>query len=183
MGATWTQFYEDRVLSEGYRKYFKERYKPFLDEIRSYRKDGDRIVEVGCGIGTTTSILADDDIFCGYRCFDICPEMVAFAMLNTRGRPVGIGDARLPTNRFPDIVHSHGLLEHFVDKDIESVLNSHRVDGVRYAIHYVPGNLYVNPSFGDERLLPLEYWVDNFKPTKYFKFNDGYDYCLVWDLR
>lgn len=175
----WADFYRGR-LGEGYRQYFAERYKPFLDRIRDCRKEGDRIVEIGCGIGTTTSILAADGTFCGYRCFDICPEMVVLARINTSDRPCDIGDARHPTGRLPDIVHSHGLLEHMSDDDIRSVIESSRLDGARWAIHYVPGDKYKTPSFGDERLMPLERWREICKPTETFRFNDDHDYCLIW---
>jgi hypothetical protein len=80
----------------------------------------------------------------------------------------------------PDVIHSHGMLEHFSDGDIQRVLFAHEADGVRAAVHYVPGDKYEKPSYGDERLLPLSYWQDVHRPTKAFSFNDGFDYCLMW---
>lgn len=184
MGAAWTEFYKDRLLSVGYSQYAAKRYAPFLEAIISRIKPGDRVVEVGCGIATMTALLAETvSCFCGFRCYDVSPDMVQLSRLNLHeGFPVDVGDARLPTGRYPDIVHSHGMLEHLSDDDIRSVIEAHRTDGARAAIHYVPGDKYETPSFGDERLMRLSDWQDIAIPTDSFTFNDGYDYVLVWDF-
>jgi SAM-dependent methyltransferase len=183
MGAAWTEFYRGRLLSESYRGYCAERYAPFLDTIRGYMKTGDRIIEVGCGLGTMTALLAaGEHPFVGFRCFDVSAGMVSLAKLNLQDQyPVDMGDARLPTCRYPDIVHSHGMLEHLSDRDINLVVDAGRLDGARVGVHYVPGEKYEKPSFGDERLMSLEDWHRIAKPTHSFTFNDGYDHCLIWD--
>lgn len=176
----WTKFYEGRLLDENYLRYVQLRYRPFLSEICDSMKPGDRVIEVGCGMATITSILTGTSIFCGYRAYDLSPDMVHYAQINLGGYPVEVGDARLPTGKLPDIVHSHGLLEHMSDDDIRSVIDASRKDGARAAIHYVPGDKYERPSFGDERLMSLKQWVDICAPTDFFDFNDGYDYVLKW---
>jgi hypothetical protein len=78
-----------------------------------------------------------------------------------------------------DVVHSHGMLEHFSDTVIRRVIDSYR--GIAHSqIHYVPG-LYPTPTFGDERLMPVERWWDIVKPSQIITFNDGLDYALVID--
>lgn len=184
--CAWTDFYEGRLLDSGYKEYVAERYGPFIQDIVSQMKSGDRVIEVGCGLGTITKILTEyaGRPFVGFRAFDLSPDMVHYARLNLRGKgheyPVDVHDVRFPTRFKPDIVHSHGLLEHFNDEGVEAILAAHREDGARVAIHYVPGEKYEKPSFGDERLLPLAEWVKKFEPSWAFDFNEGYDYCLAW---
>ena len=52
-----------------------------------------------------------------------------------------------------------------------------RVNSERYpnSIHYVPLDKYEVPSYGDERLLPYEFWLDMLKPKEWALFNDGHD--------
>ena len=65
---------------------------------------------------------------------------------------------------------THGVLEHFNDEQIQGVLE-------RYpnSIHYVPLQGYSKQSFGDERLLPKEHWIETFKLKEYDTFNKGLD--------
>ena len=181
----WSTFYEGRVFSERYLTYAAKKYDPFIGAIRSRRKVGDKVVEVGCGIATITKIVSSDrpTFYAGYRCFDLSPDMVelAEANLHPMDYPVQVADARLPIAQFyPDIIHSHGMLEHFSDDDIKRVIEAGALSGARWGIHYVPGNKYKSPSFGDERLLPIEFWAVTFNPTEAFAFNEGHDYCLIW---
>jgi len=183
-GRKWEEFYKGRLLDPGYQQYVRERYKPFLGAIIERAKLGDRIVEVGCGLGTITRVLADSMIRAnqGFRAYDLNPYMVRYARQTlSDGYPVEVGNAFFPTNCKPDIVHSHGMLEHFTDDQIGKVIQAHIKDEARHAVHYVPGDKYEVPSFGDERLMPLEFWKE-FGPTEAFAFNDGYDYCLIWDF-
>jgi SAM-dependent methyltransferase len=185
MGATWTEFYKGRLLDQGYRDYAFNRYMPFIDTIVSHIKEGDRVIEIGCGLATITSLISKmpERPWAGFRCFDVCPEMVSLARINLESTyPVDIGDARLPTNRYPDVVHSHGMLEHFNDDDIRAVISANKADGARAAIHYVPGWKYEKPSFGDERLMTGQRWKKICSPTRITEFNSGYDFILEWDF-
>lgn len=182
---SWVTFYKERVFSDDYLVYAHERYYPFIDAIVRRMKDGDRIIEVGCGIATITKLLSSKKHkFCGYHCYDINPDMVELAEANLAPAkyPVEVGDARNPVSCYPDIIHSHGLLEHFKDEDIHKILQAGFKSGARVQVHYVPGDKYKEPSFGDERLLPANYWIDRFHPTQAFSFNDGYDHCLIWEV-
>lgn len=50
----------------------------------------------------------------------------------------------------------------------------------RVQVHYVPG-LYEKPTFGDERLLPVQAWWEIAKPDQIITFNGGLDYALVFE--
>jgi trans-aconitate methyltransferase len=183
MGSAWAEFYKGRLLSKGYQDYARERYRPFLESIVSHIKEGDRVIEVGCGLATITLLLAGmKRPWCGFRCFDLCPDMVGLARINLGESkyPVDQGDATVPTNHKPDIVHSHGLLEHLDDDTIVRIIEAERADGARAAIHYVPGEKYEKPSFGDERLMSINDWQRICSPTKITTFNDEHDYTLEW---
>ena len=181
MIRSWVTFYEGRVFNSDYLNYAEKRYLPFINKIRELIKPGDRVVEVGCGIATITKILSEFDVFTGYRCFDINPDMVELAVKNLEPKnyPVEVGDCRQPIMCLPDVIHSHGLLEHFSDDEIRIILKQFAESGARASVHYVPGCRYEKPSFGDERLLPLETWL-SFEPNEALTFNDGHDYILVW---
>ena len=192
----WVDFYEPRMRTvefNGYREYFDLRYRHFLCAIHDVGADikPKRIVEVGCGTAMVTSrlrflhdkgigrtrwlnnadritILVDSD-----------PCMLAFAARWLPESVQVLADIReeQPASQF---YHGHGVLEHFSDTDILKILELHRQGGAKAAVHYVPGNKYKTRSFGDERLMPLEFWRDLTKPTEVTTFNDDYDYCLIW---
>lgn len=77
-----------------------------------------------------------------------------------------------------DVVHSHGMLEHFDDHAIRQVIHNFRQ--ARVQVHYVPG-LYPEPSYGDERLMSVEQWEDICAPDQVLTFNDGLDYALIFE--
>jgi hypothetical protein len=109
--------------------------------------------------------------------------MVKLASINLyEGFPVEVGDARYPTGRLPDVIHSHGLLEHFSDEDIRKIIKASCNDGARVIVHYVPSDRYEQPSFGDERLMSAGQWHEIVAPHNIIEFNDGYDLALVWDV-
>lgn len=89
-------------------------------------------------------------------------------------------DARRVPTVFADVVHSHGMLEHFDDHTIRDVILAH--SHARVQVHYVPG-LYDEPTFGDERLLPAEAWMDICAPDRIVKFNGGLDYALIFERK
>ena len=73
------------------------------------------------------------------------------------------------------VVVTHGVLEHFSDTDITRIVSTYNNDKVLFQAHYVPTCQYASPSFGDERLLPIDYWITLVKPDYYLLDNDGKD--------
>ena len=160
----WREFYLSRVNSERYKKYFKDRYKVFLDIILS--QDANEIFEAGCGLGTVSLILKEKGIkFSG---IDLCKDMAEMANINTNSNNFFQGD--IFQNSTETLTVTHGVLEHFEDECIINFLKLYP-----NSIHYVPLDKYVTPSFGDERLLPYKYWIDLINPTQWELFNDDHD--------
>ncbi len=170
----WTKFYEKRVNSS-YQEYFAVRYNQFLDQIIKFEPD--YIIEEGCGIGSISRYLhRTQGIVCSG--FDIDPDMIGLSIENTRIRDFYVDDIHNPIrNKFylrADLHVTHGVLEHFTDDEILSIFERYERDKKK-SIHYVPLDKYRVPSFGDERLLPYEHWLDLVNPEGYEVFNDGYD--------
>lgn len=99
--------------------------------------------------------------------------MVRLSQLNCKDTLFYYLDLLDEKNSSDQFIVTHGVLEHFTDKQIESIL-------IRYpnSIHYVPLDKYKKQSYGDERLLPKEYWKNRFMIKKSFTFNDGHDFCF-----
>ena len=69
---------------------------------------------------------------------------------------------------------THGVLEHFSDSQIQNIC-----ERCGNSIHYVPLDKYKTPSFGDERLLPYEYWLELTTPVSWMLFNDDHDLMFI----
>lgn len=178
--SPWFEFYKDRIGSKTYEKHVARAYAPFLDAIHREWRPGDASLEVGCGMGTITKILGRDNHHARVA-IDLDQQMVSVA----RGNLLGVakvlhGDMRMCDYVRAGVIHGHGVLEHLNDYDIYRTIESHRQSGARVAIHYVPGAGHIMPSFGDERLMPLEWWKDKWDTTEAFTFNEGKDYVLIW---
>jgi SAM-dependent methyltransferase len=176
----WIDIYRDR-LNSTYYAYFKERYRPFLNYV--VREQSSSYTELGCGMANTTRFIHEEQSSYYSNCIDICPEMLKLAIDNTNGLDEihyvrrSILDDSLPIDPV-ETVHSHGVLEHFSNKEIKTILNIYRQSR---QVHYVPSSKYKSPSRGDERLLSKSYWKKHFKPTKIIEFNDGHDLILIWE--
>jgi trans-aconitate methyltransferase len=185
--SAWKNFYAGRE-GHDYRMYVQKRYAPFIEAIASRINYLDLVLELGTGTGTITSLLADyhcDDTS-KFAATDIDDEMVQIAKermddLNLADVQVYREDAL--SHLFPtraEVVHSHGMLEHFDDHTIRKIIDNYR--HARVQVHYVPG-LYGEPTFGDERLLPVQAWWDICKPDQIITFNEGLDYALIFEKR
>lgn len=167
--SKWLDFYKNR-LNDGYLNYVKNRYAPFILEVNRFIKVDSISLELGAGIGTISLLIEN--------CVKVVSDNDAdiLTVLHKRFNKVMKLDCRKPSNIPATIVHSHGVLEHMNDSDICKVINNNKHT---YQVHYVPG-LYDKPSFGDERLLPLDYWYKLVKPDCYSTFNEGLDYMLTF---
>lgn len=164
----WYKFYEKRINSS-YQEYFENRYFPFLQETLRLAY-GAEAIDAGCGIGSVSKYLSKYQV--SVAGFDICPDMVELARRNVPNKMFFEND--LTTFKSDRLVVTHGVLEHFEDDIIHQIL-----DNNPNSIHYVPLEGYEAPSFGDERLLPKEFWLDTFKPTSHGTFNNGLDLYFV----
>lgn len=133
------------------------------------------VIDACCGIGSISKALIDSPI--NVVGFDKCPMMVGLANENYGRDKFFQGDILDTNNILSHSTHltvTHGALEHFQDDDIIKICKN-----MKNSIHYVPLDGYVTPSFGDERLLPKEYWVDLVNPLYYTTFNEGKDLVFL----
>jgi SAM-dependent methyltransferase len=184
--SKWQEFYATRFSCEGYRTYVQWKYETYLGLVAAAIEPGDLVLEVGTGTGVITSILKERRPLAYYRAMDIDPGMVEEAkkLLPYPPSMVYRGDMRLPKCLWPaaqpNVIHGMGVLEHLSDQDIRRHIRAAQEVGAEVLIHYVPGELHLTPSFGDERLLdPLE-WQRIAQPTEIVLFNGAADYVLIW---
>jgi SAM-dependent methyltransferase len=179
--SKWADFYRNRA-DDGYLAYVKDRYAPFIGSIRSRLRNGDLVLELGCGTAAITKALIDGSrpYSATFAASDIDPAMLEMARrrLADDDAVVFDCDALRPKIR-ADVVHSHGLLEHFDDGTIRDIIRANRS---RAQVHYVPG-LYPKPSFGDERLMSAAEWRRICRPDEIMTFNNGLDYALIFEAR
>ena len=165
--GNWHDFYAKRINS-GYQQYFEARYEPFLDAIKQLR-NLNGIQELGCGIGSVSKAIGGN-----FRGIDIDPMMVHLANKNTSTTNFTVGDIFESVGDCSTLSVTHGVLEHFTDQQIEEICRS-----CCNSIHYVPLDKYKTPSFGDERLLPYEHWLELATPITWMLFNDDHDLMFI----
>lgn len=159
--------------------------------------------EEGCGIGTVSKCISKveplflkligmsepesyDEI--GKVVFtDINSDMLDLCRLNTRMLSMGSYLANkpsfyarenilLPKYYEPNtVVVTHGVLEHFQDTDIQQIVQTYDNENVLFQAHYVPTSKYEAPSYGDERLMSVESWIQLVQPDYYIVDNEGLD--------
>lgn len=183
---SWYEIYRER-MNEKYVQHVAYKYAPFLGEI--YRTGGRAFTEIGCGAGTITRVLREmlQDTEKAHDLIDSCPNMLGLAIQNN---PVfncrfRCADVRTTLLRSTDVVHSHGLLEHFNDENIKMIVES-AWTGASVQIHYVPGAKYTVPSRGDERLMEPDQWEDILKRvgrTSISTFNEDHDIIIRVERR
>lgn len=173
--SKWSEFYQKRINNQSYENYFEKKYSPYLSILNQFKKS--TYIEYGCGIGTVSKIakLPENSILT-----DIDPEILNLAKINNPDSNFifEIKNAK-SENIQKHIGHTHGLLEHFSDKEINQILQNININ-CNYSIHYVPSYKYEKPSFGDERLLNKDEWYKICKPFEIIEFNQGYDYILFF---
>lgn len=170
----WSEFYEGRINSS-YQEYFENRYAPFLNHIEDLAKPISFIREEGIGIGSVSKALRKRSDFYILSGFDNSEFMIELSKKNNPDLKVYYDDIFNPVNSTrADIAVTMGVLEHFSDAEILSILQRYERNNEQ-SVHYVPLDKYITPSFGDERLLPYEYWVELINPKYYEVFNDGHD--------
>jgi SAM-dependent methyltransferase len=189
---SWYEFYKDRVC-DSYFDYVNIKYKRFIDEVYNTvmvenittKSDISTIVEVGCGIGSITkavSKLSLTSFLVSISLLDNSEEMLSLTRLNLKDEhldAIYINRNVLDYKPYKvDVAYSHGLLEHFLNNDIKTIINN--LKGAKQ-VHYVPSYKYVTPSRGDERLLTPLQWKEICNPDEIIEFNGGLDLILKWE--
>lgn len=173
----WHEFYANRV-GDSYQSYFKKRYKVMIDFITFNFSKNSIVIEEGIGIGSMAKALMPEG-FQTYKGFDICAKVLRLCQKNVPGLWLYQDDIVNPKLRLKhNLAITHGVLEHFSDMDISRICTRYKREGV-ISVHYVPLDKYKEPSFGDERLLPYEHWLDLVNPIEYHLFNENHDLLFV----
>lgn len=178
----WYDIYRER-MNESYTNHVANKYATFIQAIISERRVTD-LTEVGCGAGNITKILRQIKGGEGYvyNLIDSCPKMLSLAMENNASPECNFkcADVREVVQSDVDLVHSHGLLEHFDDASIRHIVKMCRM-AAPVQIHYVPGARYEKPSRGDERLMEPGQWRDilsGLGKVLVYTFNDEHDLII-----
>jgi hypothetical protein len=172
-----------------YRSNLKRKYQPFLNLI--IEGNPQNLVEAGCGAGHITRLLLGELPTSTFTCWDFDLQMLALASNNlaemegrarTTVKRVDITARGMGTSQSQErrtTIHSHGVLEHFNDRDIRRIISS-QLSATNNLFHCVPSSKYGSRSFGDERLLSPEAWKRVCNPTRIVEFNQGFDLALIW---
>jgi len=181
MDNRWSNLYKNKeverfgslegYLNQDWQKHFDKKLKlqsKYFDLIHKNAKDGKPIIECGTGTGRYASFLASF----GYDSYgvDIDIGMVELAKLVSNrispNNPVKIQQADINDLPFEDksfsVSHSHGVLEHFEDDQIISMINEQiRIaDSVVFCVPstYFDNTMTFGHVIGDERYLPNKKW-------------------------
>jgi hypothetical protein len=120
--SAWKAFYEGRE-GHSYLQYVKQRYAPFIRAIQDRFEAGDLVLELGAGTGTITKALCEGTTAVRYVASDIDPEMVQIARQRLSDDNVAVFvDSAHSSSTKADVVHSHGMLEHFNDDAIRECI-------------------------------------------------------------
>lgn len=175
----WEDFYASRINSS-YQSYFERRYREMLSYIVRMIPTAYTIREEGIGIGSMAKALMPLG-FRRYHGFDNNYTMLQLAKQNWNSLEGRIyhDDILAPQQTvYADVVITHGVLEHFEDEEIKSIVSRYKQTTLG-SLHYVPLDKYLEPSFGDERLMSKEKWIELTVPKFAKTFNDGHDLMLV----
>jgi SAM-dependent methyltransferase len=195
---SWYEIYRNRMC-ESYVEHVRNKYDEFVNLISNSER-ANMFVEIGCGAGNITKIIRETNKSkdAKYVLIDNCEKMLGLAEVNNKedNRCSFVLESIVESKPYADlkdistpkstIVHSHGLLEHFSDNDISTIITN-SMDLSNEQVHYVPGIKYDVPSRGDERLMTQEQWSSILERSlsnklKYnfniYSFNDEYDLIL-----
>ncbi len=177
---SWYEIYCDR-MNETYYDHVCKYYTPFISTIADtiVKSDSKWVIEIGCGAGNITKALSRRFEKTGqiFVAVDNDLKMIKLAKQNLANCNNCVVETRdITTHQFhAEVTHSHGVLEHFNDKQVRSIIDS--CSGTQ--IHYVPSNKYLIPSRGDERLLSADEWNRIYPFDDIVSFNGGKDLILV----
>lgn len=156
---TWTQYLAGQSL-EGYLNYLAF-HAPLVRAV--VENAPGRVLETGCG-GANLSIFSAH-LGASVTAVDLERGVIFEARqhagaLRANVRFVSADALRLPfADDSFDIAFSQGVLEHFDDKLIEAFL-AESLRAARRVVASVPNCNYPTRDFGNERLMPADFWRD-----------------------
>jgi SAM-dependent methyltransferase len=157
--GNWGEYYDNKLDLREYLGSLSNHIELFQEIVE---KNPDRILEVGSGTGMMSIFL--DSL--GYKIISIDkdPEVVDQAKANAE-RFKSSAEFRQedvlkyePERSF-DLAFSQGLMEHFDDDQINSIIEKKKelADNIIFS---VPSYMYGRKDFGNERLLTKEAWIE-----------------------
>ena len=178
----WYEFYKSRIESTTYEDYFRKKYAPFIEYLDAQIHPGMKIGEFGCGTSLVTKVLHTNK--CMFKVVDNNAGMLELTKLVLGNMRVEkkLHDITQPLDEKFDLIHSHGVLEHFEPYAISHII-SMQLKACPHLVHYVPSKKYCKPSFGDEHLWTAEEWKKWVGVPEVKEFNDGYDLMLIWNYK
>ncbi|PIR38940.1 MAG: hypothetical protein COV34_00100 [Candidatus Zambryskibacteria bacterium CG10_big_fil_rev_8_21_14_0_10_42_12] len=165
--SKWSEIYEKQMSAFDSLDAFVESrivYKEkFIDIIKKYGTRTKRLLEAGCGSGITSIFLGKF----GYEVIgiDSDPDMVklatSIAVQQESAVLFKVDDIKtLETiqGHF-DVVFSNGVMEHFSDNDIVTILDRH-LSVSDYVVISVPSDFFTDDQrmYGDERFMSVDQW-------------------------
>lgn len=176
----WYEFYKSRVESPTYEQYFQKKYQPYLHYLETHIKPQMKVGEFGCGTSLVTKLLYHNR--CMFKVVDNNARMLELTTMTLGDKQVEkkLQDITEPINEQFDLIHSHGVLEHFKPYVVCTII-AQQLKVCPHLVHYVPSAKYSHPSFGDENLWTPEQWKRWIGVPKVIEFNQGYDLMLIWE--
>lgn len=170
----WFKLYENDILKyknpDNYIKHKLKCKKIFVNIIKKYAKNRN-VIEMGCGTGVIAGYL--QKVGLNVTAVDINHAILAYAKeIANQSNIISpckyiLGDILNfeNQNELYDVSYSNGVLEHFNDKEIVTILKK-QLNISRYVIFGVPSTYFRvdDKMYGNERRLTLEEWkklIDN----------------------
>jgi 2-polyprenyl-3-methyl-5-hydroxy-6-metoxy-1,4-benzoquinol methylase len=172
--SKWSKLYEEQASKAGSLSAFIEQKilskKKLIDIVMKYCPRNGRILEAGSGSGITTIYLAQ----AGYRArgVDADVDMVKFARSLAAAQSSAalfeVGDIRTldGIGRF-DVIFSNGVMEHFSDSDIITIVDRH-LSLSDHVVISIPSDFFSDDQrmYGDERFMSVNRWRQIFSATR-----------------
>lgn len=155
---SWSKYYDEALTVESMLGNLYGQ-REFLGEIS--RSKAKKILEVGSGSGAMAVFLS----WLGFEVtsIDIDPEVITKAELEAKKINGNVKFMVADGFNMPfkddsfDLVIHQGLLEHFSDKEIVSLITE-QLRCAPKVLFSVPNHLYMKKDFGNERLMDKEAW-------------------------
>jgi 2-polyprenyl-3-methyl-5-hydroxy-6-metoxy-1,4-benzoquinol methylase len=167
--SDWSDFYKKEIeKGENLQKFVEEKIRRkilLIKKIQKYSSKQGRLLETGCGSGVSCCYFSK----LGYHIFGIDKDKKILELAKDIAnklncsitfKKMDIKHLNFPEKHF-DVVFSSGVLEHFYDEEIISIINEQLRVG-KTVVFSVP-SYYLkdkNRLYGDERLMRIGRWKE-----------------------